>query len=452
MSTSNKSIHEWTVSDVAEWLDENNLSKHKALLCDEHQIDGSALISLNESDLRKPPVEMTVLGDIKRITSAVDRLRAFNNAAMYNDFADGFSPKPGGGSGRKKRRKQRIMSFSDDEDNESLFTTDNPDGIDPRRVNPLEEEIKNALVSEYVRTAISAVYAFSVFLLAAFVLVVVHDRLPDTSNYPPLPDVVLETIPVIPSAFYWCEICGGILMSFWFLIIIFHKHRLVVFRRSCAISGTIFLLRCFTMYVTSMSVPGKHLQCSPTKYATFYNRAFRAFEIVSGGGMAMNGVRTCGDYMFSGHTATLTLLNFFVTEYTPRKWYVLHTFCWLLNAFGVFFILAAHEHYSIDVLIAFYISSRLFLYYHTLASTVQFRTSDQKRRRIWFPMFWFFEYGCRLVIPNEFEWPFTYRKLQDVFPSLRNDSSSGAGTPVKSSGGAGTPAKSGSTPGKKKKR
>ena len=40
----------------------------------------------------------------------------------------------------------------------------------------------------------------------------------------------------------------------------------------------------------------------------------RAFEIFTGAGMAMNGVRTCGDYMFSGHTATVTLLNFFVTE------------------------------------------------------------------------------------------------------------------------------------------
>lgn len=40
----------------------------------------------------------------------------------------------------------------------------------------------------------------------------------------------------------------------------------------------------------------------------------RALEIWSGFGMSLTGVHTCGDYMFSGHTVVLTMLNFFVTE------------------------------------------------------------------------------------------------------------------------------------------
>lgn len=64
MTNNSKNIYEWSVDDVACWLDENELSKHKTLLCDEHQIDGNSLISLTENDLRKPPVQMTVLGNI----------------------------------------------------------------------------------------------------------------------------------------------------------------------------------------------------------------------------------------------------------------------------------------------------------------------------------------------------------------------------------------------------
>ena len=118
--------------------------------------------------------------------------------------------------------------------------------------------------------------------------------------------------------------------------------------------------------------------------------------------------------MFSGHTVTLTLLNFFITEYTPESLYFVHTLSWVLNLFGVFFILAGHEHYSIDVFIAFYISTRLFLYYHTLANNRCLYSGDRRRTRIWFPLFYFFESGVNGIIPNEFELPFKswYLKLK----------------------------------------
>lgn len=78
----------------------------------------------------------------------------------------------------------------------------------------------------------------------------------------------------------------------------------------------------------------------------------------------------------------------------------------MLNIFGLFFILAAHEHYSIDVFIAFYLSSRLFMYYHTLANNRTPMQPDAQRTRVWFPLFSFFESRCYGIVPNEYEWPF----------------------------------------------
>jgi len=94
----------------------------------------------------------------------------------------------------------------------------------------------------------------------------------------------------------------------------------------------------------------------------------------------------------------------YVTD-TPRRIPLLHTVCWILNVFAVFFILAAHEHYSIDVFIAFYITSRLFLYYHSLANNRVLRQPDSIRTRIWFPLFSYFEASIDGIVPNEYSWP-----------------------------------------------
>lgn len=96
---------------------------------------------------------------------------------------------------------------------------------------------------------------------------------------------------------------------------------------------------------------------------------------------------------------------------TPHGLYLIHTLSWVLNLFGIFFILAAHEHYSIDVFIAFYISTRLFLYYHTLANNRALYQRDRHRTRIWFPLFYFFESSVSGIVPNQYEIPF--RKLKN---------------------------------------
>lgn len=49
-------------------------------------------------------------------------------------------------------------------------------------------------------------------------------------------------------------------------------------------------------------------------YVELYNKIAMAYVIWRCAGMSIQGVRTCGDYMFSGHTVALTMLNFFITE------------------------------------------------------------------------------------------------------------------------------------------
>ncbi len=51
----------------------------------------------------------------------------------------------------------------------------------PRRLDP-----------EYWKTIISSVYVVFVFGFTSFVMVIVHERVPDMRTYPPLPDIFLD--------------------------------------------------------------------------------------------------------------------------------------------------------------------------------------------------------------------------------------------------------------------
>lgn len=68
-------------------------------------------------------------------------------------------------------------------------------------------------------------YAFLVTWITAFVMVVVHERVPDSKRYPPLPDIFLDNVPLISWAFFACEVTGSLLFSIWVCVLIFHKHR-----------------------------------------------------------------------------------------------------------------------------------------------------------------------------------------------------------------------------------
>lgn len=133
---------------------------------------------------------------------------------------------------------------------------------------------------------ISAIYCFLSLGVTSYVMVLAHERLPEISKYPPLPDILLDNLPYIPWAFEAAEMICIALALIWALVLVFHKHRLILFRRYCSLMGTVFLLRSVTMIITSLSVPGQHLltECKPFVFHSYKERLERAAKIWFGMG------------------------------------------------------------------------------------------------------------------------------------------------------------------------
>lgn len=408
--TMESDILNWGNKEVEELLHKENISSCLIEICKTHDIDGPCLLSFVDRDFHTHPFDQLKLGERKRFILLVKKLQRHNRSAMMelglcDDLINPATNINFLGTNLSHlsydlhNKIPNELSFAGNTECVSSYP---PADIKASKLRP-----------EVWKTAIALGYVFLVTWVTAVVMVIVHDKVPDMKKYPPLPDLFLDNVPHIPWAFDMCEITGSLLMAIWLIVLFFHKHRFIILRRFFALAGTVFLLRCFTMLITSLSVPGSHLKCEPRSYppademTVWGRRLAQAYDIWSGAGMSVRGVRTCGDYMFSGHTVALTLLNFFITEYTSRSLYLLHILTWVMNMFGIFFILAAHEHYSIDVFIAFYITSRLFLYYHTLSNNQALMQSDSSRTRIWFPLLSFFESEVDGIVPNEYEGPVT---------------------------------------------
>lgn len=125
------------------------------------------------------------------------------------------------------------------------------------------------------------------------------------TNIPPLPDIILDNISRVPEAFQVVELFILLMGLGLVTLLFFHRHRLIVARRFCTLAATVFLLRCLTMFVTSLSVPDPSLECTWKAGSHLDKKLFYAWQIIVNGGLSLNGVRTCGDYMFSGHTGEL---------------------------------------------------------------------------------------------------------------------------------------------------
>lgn len=214
-------VSQWAISEVRKWLVKHGFKEYCKDVCDVHKVDGHVLLSLNEHDVRDM-IGSGCLGDVKRLTFAIKDLQfqeasssshhtPCNNSSVNSSFMN---------SGTfKNRQYQRYDSEGSTLSDETLELND--------KNSPLSKRVSKRLEPEYMKLLLSYVYMFFVFLVTAFVMVIVHDRVPDMKKYPPLPDIVLDNLPYIPWAFDMCEVSGVVLVTIWSVTMFFHKHRWV---------------------------------------------------------------------------------------------------------------------------------------------------------------------------------------------------------------------------------
>ncbi|XP_059059509.1 phosphatidylcholine:ceramide cholinephosphotransferase 2-like isoform X1 [Achroia grisella] len=316
--------------------------------------------------------------------------------------------------GVKKDAPQPTTDESDPDQDHSPQRTHTGDFIVEIPAGTAREE---RYPKEIWKTIISFVFLFLCVCINMMSLSLVHERLPDRNTTAPLNDIVLDNIDARDWGLAVSEYLIMISTTVATLVIIFHKHRFIVARRLFFIIGLLYLYRSITMFVTVLPVSSTTYFCSPKSNNTTPLLVFkRMFYLISGFGLSINGKHTyCGDYIYSGHTMVLVLSYLIVAEYSPKKLWPVHWAMWGSALLGVSFVLLAHGHYTVDVVIAYYVTTRLFWTFHSLLVTPHRSNGYNNymiQREWWYWLFTYLERNVRGPVPRRYDWPLPWPRTK----------------------------------------
>lgn len=206
---SETNIIEWKPRDVANWLSKEGFNSFVVkYICEENEINGKCLLALNESDFSVEPLSRLTLKDRKLLYISIKLLQRENQNSLLQLGLVDLPP---------------VNLYS----HHHHFTNRDSEYCESERVSPpaSEDGRSQRLPPEIWKAFLSFCYVVGVTWITAFVMVIVHDRVPDMKKYPPLPDIFLDNVPHIPWAFDMCEVTGTVMMFIWIIVLVFHKHR-----------------------------------------------------------------------------------------------------------------------------------------------------------------------------------------------------------------------------------
>lgn len=208
---------DWSANDVSEWLIEKGFQKYSQLLCVEHQIDGQGLLSLTEHDLKQPPIEIRVIGDVKRLMHSIKTLKIKTRSVSSGRNTSTFL-----NNGVLSLPIETVIPTDD----ERIIIKDiAPFEIDESLEERQQSNKPRKIDQEKWKAGISLLYLVIAMYITCFSIVIVQEKAPDQHKHPPLPDIFLNHFPQLSWGY---KVTDGIIISLtitWVTIVILHKQR-----------------------------------------------------------------------------------------------------------------------------------------------------------------------------------------------------------------------------------
>ncbi|KAF9914274.1 hypothetical protein BX616_008616 [Lobosporangium transversale] len=122
--------------------------------------------------------------------------------------------------------------------------------------------------------------------------------------------------------------------------------RIIAIRRVFWVVGTLSILRALTLSVTTMPTP--KVDCVPATKRGFGPMLWIALQMIPGT------VQACTDDIFSGHTVFMVTCAIQWRLYCRNRWITYFTYIYI--TVGLYFVVATRLHYTVDVVLAVFIT------------------------------------------------------------------------------------------------
>ncbi|GJJ76546.1 hypothetical protein EMPS_08905 [Entomortierella parvispora] len=136
--------------------------------------------------------------------------------------------------------------------------------------------------------------------------------------------------------------------------------RTMALRRVMWVIGTLSVFRAMTLSVTTLPTP--KAECRPSLKTGFWDMFIVALQMIPGT------VEACTDDIFSGHTVFMVSCAIQWRLYCKNKW--ITYFSYLYISIGLYFVVATRLHYTVDVVLAVFITYAAWSLYISLIDVV----------------------------------------------------------------------------------